>query len=315
MQIFLVTLESVVFVFGIGFIGFWLIRKKVVPEEILKVISPLIVTLTFPMTVFSNILKRFDPEKMDYWWSLPLFWAGFTLFTFILILGMRYVFKKENRRESEMALFYPNAVFLPLPIIVGLYGEESDMLVQLFIFTSFFPLFIFNTYFFFSKNKQSASFDISKVFNPVMIATIAALAIKLSGFDRFLPDFVLSISESLGRLTIPLIMILIGGNLYVDLKKNKSFNIPLILKFVFIKSIIFPVLTLGALVLLKLPKEISLLVFLQSVSPPATTLSVLAPKTGNDSSLVNQLIVTGFIFSLISVPLAMYVFNLFFEIY
>jgi len=314
MQILIATFQSIIILLGIGLIGFLIIAKKIVPRNILQVLSPLVLEIALPCMVFSDIMIKFDPQKLVNWWFLPLWWIGMTIYFLLLTLIVLF-FKKKNRSEFGISLFFPNAVFVPLIIIPGLFGNNSPLIVELYIFTILFPLALFNLSILFFPRKNGAvktHFNWRRVFNNVFIAVIAAITIKLSGISFLVPDFIISIFTRIGGLSIPLIMILIGGNIYIDFQNREKINWVDSGLFVLIKNIIFPLLTLSLILIIKPPKDVAFLIFLQSTLPPVTIIPVITERNGGNTSLTNQYLLLSFIFSLITIPAAMYVFDFFY---
>ena len=147
----------------------------------------------------------------------------------------------------------------------------------------------------------------------MLIATIIAVSIRYIGFQNFIPNFVISIFALLGGMTIPLIMIILGGNVYIDFHKKGKVQHIEIIKFVLIKNIIFPLIFLGILIYLKPSYHIALLIILQSAVPPVTAVPLVTERTGGNRFIVNQFIVASFISSLISIPTMMLLFSIFFN--
>jgi malate permease and related proteins len=67
MNIFIVVLESVLVLLGIGVIGFWITRRNVVPENVLGFLATLAIEIALPSTVFANILVNFNPVESPDW--------------------------------------------------------------------------------------------------------------------------------------------------------------------------------------------------------------------------------------------------------
>lgn len=314
MKIFLSSFQSVAVLLGIGLLGFFVIRRRIVSRNILDVLSPLIIDIAIPCMVFTEILTRFQPEKMPGWWTLPLWWAGFTVVTFGLTKLSQFAFP-EARREAGISLLYPNAVFTPLVLIPGLFGEGHPLLTENFFLTIFFPMFLFNTYAIFfgtGSVREKTPFDWRKLANPILIATLAAVALKLTGFSEFVPAVVLDITRPVGAIAFPLIMILIGGSISVDFEKSGSINWPLAFRFVLFKNIIFPAAVLGILALVRPPFPAAFLLLLQSALPPVTAAPILAGRAGGSASISNQFLVASFVASLLTIPLAVWAFGLVF---
>jgi predicted permease len=84
--------------------------------------------------------------------------------------------------------------------------------------------------------------------------------------------------------------------------------------FILAKNILFPLLALGILILIKPAFPVALIIMLEAAVPPITSIPILAQRSGGNRSLSSQFIVGSFLFSLISIPLALYLFSRFFPL-
>ena len=82
MNVFIVVLESVLILLGIGFIGFWITQRKILPESALSFLSRLAIDIALPSVVFASIMVNFSPQDYPNWWQLPLWWVLFTALIF-----------------------------------------------------------------------------------------------------------------------------------------------------------------------------------------------------------------------------------------
>ena len=120
MDTFIIVLESVLVLLGIGFVGFWITRRGILPENFLGFLSRLAIDIALPCLVFASLMVNFSPDKFPDWWQLPLWWFLFTAATLILTLITMFVSRKETRGEFGLNLFYQNGLFMPLIVISGL---------------------------------------------------------------------------------------------------------------------------------------------------------------------------------------------------
>lgn len=284
------------------------------PVKILEVLSPLILDIALPCLIFTNIFFRFDPANFPTWWTLPLWWIGFAIVTVLFSLFGMWVAKTKYKSEFGMSLLYPNAIFVPMVVIQNLFGESSPVLMELFIFTLLFPAFMFNTYFLFFKSNESINnvFSWGKFLNPVLIATVLAVTIKLTGMQNYMPDVITSTTKILGNIALPLILILIGGNVYMDFKRKGEVQYKSIIKFITLKNFILPLIVLGILIIVKPPFSVAFLLFLLSAVPPITAVPILTDKAGGETYIANQFLIASFLMSIISIPLMMSLFQIFF---
>jgi len=314
MDLFITTFESVAVLLGIGLIGFWIIKKKLIPGNILGLLSPLALDIALPCLIFVNLINNFNPEENPNWWQLPIWWGFFTLIALALTLFFASISNKKTKREFAISLFYQNAIFFPLAIFSGLFGDNSVYISILFIFTIFYAALFFSTYFLFFKKKQKNLINWKRIIHPVVIVTFIALIIRLSEVQNIIPNFIMRIFYLLGGMTIPLIMIILGGNIYVDFQKKGKIQTSEIVKFVIIKNVLFPLIFLGIIILLKsiLSYPIALLIIIQSAVPPITAVPLVTERVDGNRTIVNQFIVASFAFSLISIPIMIYLFSMFF---
>ncbi len=314
MDLFVTTFESVAVLLGIGILGFWLIQRRIMPGSILSLLSPLALEIALPSLIFINIIQDFDPTVSPDWWQLPVWWMFFTGIAAALTCLLMFLAKKETRSEFAVSLFYQNGIFFPLAILAGMFGDNSQYIPYLFIFTLFYPAFFFSTYRFFFKSKKTLSLDWKKIIHPVLIVTIIALIFRLSDAQMFIPDVIIRILILLGGMTIPLIMIILGGNIYVDYKKQGNIQIVESLKFVLCKNIIFPLVFLGVLLLIRPAFYIALLIIIQAAVPPVTAVPLVTERAGGNRGIVNQYIVASFASSLITIPVILALFSHYFSL-
>ena len=154
--------------------------------------------------------------------------------------------------------------------------------------------------------------DWKKIFHPVLIVTILAILIRLVGLQHVIPNFILSILTLVGGMTVPLLMIILGGNIYLDFQNKGQPQFAEIIKFVIIKNIVFPVVFLGILLIIRPSYPIALLIMLQSAIPPVTAVPLVTERSGGNRAIVNQFLVASFVFSLISISFMLWLFSLFF---
>ena len=117
-------------------------------------------------------------------------------------------------------------------------------------------------------------------------------------------------------MALPLILIILGGSLYLDFRQKGKFYVGEIVKFLTIKNIVFPLACLGFLTLLRsyfdISYSIALIFILQSAVPPITATPILTERSGGNKSISNQFVFSSFIFSIISVPLVFWLFSQYF---
>jgi predicted permease len=314
MDLFITTFESVAVLLGIGVLGFYIIKKRIVPGNIMGLLSPLALDIALPSLIFVNIINNFEPAKSTNWWQLPFWWGFFTIIAAVLTFIFMFISQKKTRREFAASLFYQNGIFFPLAVLSGIFGSNSQYVVFLFLFIILYPAFFFGSYFLFFEKKDIKFINWKRIIHPVLIITIIALIIKLSGTQNYIPYFVKQIFVLLGGMTIPLIMIILGGNIYLDFQKKGKIQLFEISKFVIIKNFAFPLIFLAILISIKsiVSYPIALIILLQAAVPPVTAVPLVTERAGGNRAIVNQFIVASFCFSLVSIPIMIFLFDFYF---
>lgn len=317
MTLFVSTLEAVAVLLALGMLGFALARRRTLPERTLGVLGGLALDVALPSLVFASVLQRFQPEISPGWWRLPLWWAAMTLFNAPLTFLASRMSRPESRREFAISLFFQNGLFFPYAVIAGLFGETSPLTVDLFIFTLFYPSLFFSGYpYFFAgtssgpdAGRRGAGPDWSKILNRVLIATIAAVSLRLAGLRAWVPDFLVAGIEMVGEMALPLLLIILGGNIFVDFRGRGPLFPAEMAKFIAAKNLLFPLLTLAGLWLVRPPHPAGLLILLQAASPPITAVPIVVERCGGDRNIANQFNFSSMLAAAITVPIMVTLFN------
>jgi predicted permease len=115
-------------------------------------------------------------------------------------------------------------------------------------------------------------------------------------------------------MALPLVMIILGGSLYLNFQQKGRFYFREIAKFVLVKNIIFPLAFIGVLVLLKPSYNIALLLLLQAAVPPVTAVPILTERAGGNKGITTQFVFASFVASMLTIPGAFFLFTHFFPL-
>ncbi len=308
MDLFISTFESIVVLLCVGLIGFWIIRKHIIPEKALSLLFPLSLEIALPCLIFSNIISSFSPQTTPNWWMYSLWWLVFTIIAAMLTIIFMFISQKKTRREFAITLFFQNGLFIPLVVLSGIFPTDSSYQITLFLFMLFFPMLLFNSYQLFFK-KQDFTLNWKKILHQIFIVTLLAMVICLLNIQTYIPDIILMVTKMVGAMSVPLLMIIIGGNIYIDLQKKDKKYTKEIIKFVSIKNIVFPLIFLGIIFIIRPEYNIALIFILQSVVPPVTAIPILVERAGGNQVITNQFLLASFLFSLITIPIIISFFS------
>jgi predicted permease len=317
MHVFNITLQSVTALLAIGVLGFWIIKRQIIPEHMLRFLAILAIDIALPCIVFANIITRFSPSASADWWHYPLWWLLFSAVALVFSLGGIFLSQRATRREFSFSLFFQNGIFFPFIVLTGVFGPSNPYIPILFVFIALHPSLYFSTnHLFFGRKAEGgppkSPRKLSRIINPVLIATVISAGIKLTGGDTYLPTFLLSMFQILGGMSLPLMMLILGGSLYLDFHNQGPVYLKEMFKFVLIKNFFFPLAFILLLQFARPAYPIALILFLQSAAPPITGIPIETARQGGNASITNQFILSSFICSIFSVPLMFSLFTRYF---
>lgn len=310
--------ESFMTIFGsiselviIGAVGFFVVRRGIIRDEGVKMLSDLVICLFLPCFMFSQIIERFSFSIYPDWWIFP-FYSAIISFTGYACGSLFLAADKslsKNRGEFLGITTFQNSGYLPLPLVAALLpaSAANEMYIFIFLFLIGFNMTIFSFGVMMLSPKKDQRFDYRHMFNAPVVATLLALALAFFNVNMMVPQFVARPVEFLGRCAIPLSILVVGGNL-AALKTGQGADFRPLGLSLLIKLMVLPLIFLGFVILVKPKPLVGLLILLQACMPPAALLSVITRNQNQAGRLINQAIFYGHIASIVTIPLFLAVY-------
>ncbi|MFA5092886.1 MAG: AEC family transporter [Candidatus Omnitrophota bacterium] len=149
--------------------------------------------------------------------------------------------------------------------------------------------------------EKESRFKLQHIFSPPVIASLSTLIFIALGLNKIVPSVLFKPVEMIGNCTLPLALMVVGGN--IALVELKNINKKVLSVFLFGKLIILPALGLWIVLKLALPQLFGFLIIMQLAMPSATSLSVIVRRYNREDALISQGIFFSHIISLITIPL------------
>lgn len=296
-------ITSMIELFIIIFVGYFISKLKMVDENFEKKFTRLILDITLPFMILSSVLKLEERQPVSDVITAIIIAA--VLF-FVLLPAVGFVLAKIIRaKNGQVALYtfmnaYSNIGFMGLPVISGLCGPTG--LFYAAIFNLVFNLSIY-TIGIWIMNKGAGS---TEKFNPKSLLSfgvmLSFIAIIIYFLNIKVPVVISDTIYSIGSITSPAAMLLIGCSLAkMDIKS--VFNEYRIYPWIIIKQIIVPLLLWFPLSFI-IKNELLLTVTYILISMPVANSAVLfATQCGGDTELAAKSVFLTTLFALITVPI------------
>lgn len=290
-------------------LGFVLVKVKLVKSEDSVVLSKLSLYLFMPAVIINAFNVEMTNDIM-----VGLIIAFFTaVLIHIGLFVLDCVLKKHFKATSveRASIMYSNAGNLIVPLVTYILGEEwliyssAYLIVQLvFMWTHGVRLF--------SKQKINAKNTLLNVNMLVVLFGFVIMILRLR-----LPVFIGEIASSLGAMLAPSGMI-IAGMLAASVDFKKMLKIKRLYFVVIARLVIYPVIIVlllkGISLIVRIPDidTVMLISYLASITPAASTIMQFSQIYGKDSYYATAINVVTTIVCVITMPLLIMFFDLFF---
>lgn len=329
---FVFVLLKIVTMFLVMALGWIAFRYRYMTKEAIRVLSRLLVDMAFPALVFTQLIRTVDRQSVSTGWLIICFGVGIIIIAELVgLLVLPFFCRKEKMPTAVFLVAIPNWVYLPLPIVAGLFGDAGVRDLLLLNAGCLLALWTVGVW----KLRGSAP-DLESLkkllTNPGLIATAGGILVAvffpwagnldMSPADQpsvgiHIGSAVIQALTMLGSLTIPLSLLITGAQLgsldMADHRPTRDF-----IGVVFSRLIVAPVITVIIVLLagwfgLVLPERIRLIGYLVACMPVAITCSIMTDRFRGDTQLAARTTFYTTLLSIVTVPAFYYLiqhFNL-----
>ena len=301
MHISLLLMNQIIQLFIMIFMGFIIVKAKLLKAEDSKILSVIVLYLIIPCVIINAFQVDYTPQTVK---GLLIALAGSVMTQVILLIVVSILGRVFHLNEVEVAsIYYSNSGNLIVPIVTFILGKEwvlygcVFMSVQLvFIWTHCKKII-----------SRESTYDWRKIVLNINMISIA-IGIVLFLTRIHLPAIINNTLSAVGSMIGPASMI-VTGMLFAGMDFRQIFANKRIYFVTFLRLIAVPLM---ALVLLKLSHladlsadgpTLILIVFLAIITPSASTVTQMCQVYGNDSRYASAINVVTTLASIVTMPL------------
>ena len=308
MHIILLLMEQIIQLFLMIFMGFVIVKARLLKSEDSRVLSVIVLYLIVPCVIINAFQVDYTKDTVQ---GLLIALAASVLTQIVLLIVISVFGKLIHLNEVEVAsIYYSNSGNLIVPIVTFILGKEwvlygcVFMSVQLvFIWTHCKKII-----------SREASYDWKKiVLNINMISIVIGVVLFFGKIH--LPEIINNTLGSVGSMIGPASMI-VTGMLFAGMNLKKIFTNKRVYFVSFLRLIVVPVI---ALILIKYSQlstfssngnKLMLIVFLAIITPSASTVTQMCQVYGNDSQYASAINVVTTLFAIITMPATVMLFQM-----
>lgn len=293
-------------VFAVIAAGWCLRSLRILSRNADQSLLNLVLNLLFPAFIIHHLLDNHSLGSG----SIILAAAAIGGLSIIMGLGVAYLaarcirMEKARRRTFAVAAGLQNYGFIPIPILLALFGKEI-IPIQL-MFSTGLEIVLWTAAVMMLTGGKSGGWK--NLLNTPFITTIACLLLSSIFSVHQLPEILSRPISMLSACAVPVSLLLIGA-IIRDLlrpstspKTPKKRHFPEIIMAISIRLIALPALMLLLAGLAPLPLELKRILVIQAAMPAAVFPILLVRRYGGDITTAVRVVMVTMIVSLLSIP-------------
>lgn len=308
MHISLLLMNQIIQLFIMIFMGFIIVKAKLLKAEDSKILSVIVLYLIIPCVIINAFQVDYTPQTVK---GLLIALAGSVMTQVILLIVVSILGRVFHLNEVEVAsIYYSNSGNLIVPIVTFILGKEwvlygcVFMSVQLvFIWTHCKKII-----------SRESVYDWRKIVLNINMISIA-IGIVLFLTRIHLPAIINNTLNAVGSMIGPASMI-VTGMLFAGMNFKQIFANKRVYFVSFFRLIIVPVIALFLIKCSQLStfssngNKLMMIVFLAIITPSASTVTQMCQVYRNNSQYASAINVVTTLLAIVTMPLMVMLFQI-----
>ncbi|KMV76939.1 hypothetical protein HMPREF0979_02381 [Coprobacillus sp. 8_1_38FAA] len=297
----MVVFQTMLKLFLLLVLGFVLFKCHIFDEYTNKKISALIVNVASPMLIISSIAGVEGNDKSIVFLMIG---AGILMYIGFIILGKIinriFPFPKKDWPVYECMVVFANTGFMGYPVLLDVFGQEAVFYASLIHMAFNFFVYTYAIMCLTKGDDSEFKLNFKQLLTPGIVLIFIGILIYL--FDIQLPSVLMDTINSVGPLTAPLSMMMIGSSLAVYPIKD-SFTDWRSYVFAFVRLLIVPFVTMIVCRLLHINPYYANITIITNAMPVGSMVLMLATQYNANVKIVTRNIVVSTLLSVITIPI------------
>ena len=291
-------------VFVMIFMGFAACKVGFIKSEAQTHLVNLILNITLPLMLINSICSNeITADSLQLTIEVLVFSSVYFILAGIVAAILVRMFRVRNLNDKgvyKIIFTSINAGFMGLPITLAVFGEEAVYYMALHnivlnVVLYFFCVIQLNN----GIKKGAVKKTLMKLLNPCIIGAVLGVVLLFAGAE--IPSYIAGIMKSVGDVTIPVAMMVVGIQL-ADGRITDCFRNGKLVIFSVVTMLVWPVLILIILKFIPMAGILKIVFTLGAALPPATTISALAAYEGRNYKLAADGIIVTTLMSVVTIP-------------
>ena len=295
-------INSVISLFIMILVGVYSSKKKIITPAMNKGLTDILIKIALPFMILTSFMFTFDDNiKSNIIKTLFYSLAAYIIVIFISYLLLIPV-KGDKKTILHFANVFTNTGYVGFPILFSIYGPEGVIYGS--IFNMVFVIFVWTYGLLLFKGKLEKEDLRNEVKNIILNPSIIAvfLGIIILVFNIQLPQALFSSMNSIGSMTGPLSMIIIGV-IFSKVKIKKHLKDWTLYYGIIAKLIIIPMIICLLFCLIGDMSKAAITVMIMVAMPASAMTSIFAESFNKENEYAAIMVSATTLLSLITVPM------------
>lgn len=288
-------------------LGFVLCKTNVVDRDFNKKLTGLLNNCALPATILAAVLNQPAERDMNKFLLVTVVSFGYYILmpalSYLMVKACRFIPRKEQGQYMFM-LTFSNVGFMGIPVVQALFGNEGVLYAAVLniafnVSTFTIGVLLIN----YGQDDGKGVINLRKLLSPCVVASVTALLIYLLGIQ--MPEDLISICDTVGGITTPVAMILIGSTLGT-MKAGEVFGDWKVYPFTLFKQIVLPVLIMWVIGLVVKDAMMNNVLSVLMLMPVANLAVILSYQYDRDEKLASRVVLISTLISVVTIPLMLF---------
>ncbi|MBS3990936.1 MAG: AEC family transporter [Erysipelothrix sp.] len=293
-----ILFQQLLVMFAMLGLGAWMRKKGMMSETTFKDLGVFLLYVISPIVVFRGYLVPFTDLNT----SRLIMSSIVSLVLLLMIIAIAAIIYRKDGL-SIFASIFTNSGFMGIPLVLALFSQEAVFILSPFLSWLFVIQWTLGIVVI-TKDITTMSFK-KVILNPVILATIFGVIVY--ALQIHVPEVVNEFLSRIGAMLMPVAMIVLGST-FVNISFKKMLRDSRVWVMVLVRLFVLPLFVVLALTFIAKDYELVAYTLLVAMSAPiGANVAILAQQYDRDTQLAASQIMMTTLFSIISMPLMVWI--------
>ena len=297
-----VIIDQLIQLFLLILLGYLLYKTGLINQASNQSLTRLVLQVTMPCMVLDSVLQQTgerDIRTVGFVFLLAVIYYLAMPFVSCLLCILLRLPKKSRGVYMFMSVF-ENIGFMGIPLINAIYGPTGVLYTAVFNIIFNLAAFGYGPWMISIGAGAATRFSLRDVLSPGSLVSLLAILLYFTGIS--LPSILAGPIGSVGAMTTPLAMILIGSTL-ATMKLGDVFRDIHVYPYILVRQVVLPLLIFPALKGAIQDKMVLGVFFILFIMPAASNCVLFATNYHNDEALAARTVFISTLLCIITIPL------------